>query len=429
MVGMQVSVANGAGLMREVTIDLSADELAQKLEQRLQQYGRTARIPGFRPGKVPLTVLRRRYEEPLRSEILQEMVQASLAEALIQAQLQPAVRPELEFNFDPVVGHYSYKARFEILPQFELKTIAGVTIKRPVASVTEQDIDAMIERLRRQYGTWQVINERGAEIGDRIVVDFEGLIDGEPFSGGKAENFTIELGTGQMIPGFEAQLIGARSGEERQFDLRFPENYHGQHLAGREARFTVRIDRVLAISLAELDAEFFARLGIENGDLTRLRVELEKTMAREMTRRIYERIKSQVFDAWLAANPIDLPLSLIEAEKKMLELQTMPHQGMSDIFFEQLAQRRVAIGLLIKAAIEHYKLKVSEEAMRAKLNDLAGSYERPQEFIAYYLADPKGKAQIEAMVMEEMIVDQLLKDACVVEESSSFNELTANQFA
>jgi len=426
MAEMRVSVASGTGLMREMTVDLPSEELAHEVDKRLQDYARTARIPGFRPGKVPLGVLRKRYEGALRDEVLQEMVQSSLAQAIAQERLQPAGRPELEFYLDPAAGRYSYKARFEVLPHIELQNIADVTIKRPVATITPEDIDAMIERLRRQYGTWQETSEREARIGDRVKVALEGRVDGEPLSGDKTE-ITIELGAGRLIAGFDDHLVGARVGEERQFDLRFPENYRDQNLAGREAHFSVRLNQIFALSLPEVNAEFIAYFGIADGDMARFRDELEKTMARELTNRITARIKTQVFDALLAANPIELPCTLVEAEKQLLKKQNpladQERWGFSEAFFDQLSRHRVALNLLIEEASKRYELRVSETAVRAKVEELAANYENPQQFVTHYLSDKGKRAQIEWSVMEDLLVQRLLEHAHLVDEPSSFDEL------
>ncbi|MBK5970735.1 MULTISPECIES: trigger factor [Thiorhodovibrio] len=425
---MQVSVQAGEGLKREMRVDLPADDIEAEIDKRLQRFARSARVPGFRPGKVPVRVLRQQYGDQVRDEVFGEMVQSSFPDAVRQEELQPAGMPSIKPDIDQKAHRYAYTASFEVFPVVELKSLADSTIKRPAAEVTDADIDQMIERLRQQRREWVEV-ERGAQKGDQATMSFQGSIGGEPFEGGTAENFALELGIDRMIPGFEDELIGAAAGDERSFDLTFPDDYHGTHLAGQQAHFDVRIHKVEEPKLPEVDAEFIREMGVENGEMADFRADLRETMEREIRQRIDEAVKTRTLDALMEANPTDLPQSLIDQEARALRqslAKSVNNQPLPlpDSFFAETARRRVAIGLLINEVVKHHKLSIDDEAVRNKLNDLAAGYEQPQEVINYYLADAERLSQVKASLLEERVVAHLLAEAKVEDEPKSFFELT-----
>lgn len=425
---MQVSVQAGEGLKREMRVDLPADDIEAEIDKRLRRFARSARVPGFRPGKVPARVLRQQYGDQVRGEVFGEMVQSSFPVAVQQEELQPAGMPSIEPDIDQKARRYAYTASFEVFPVVELKSLADKTIKRPVADVTDSDIDQMIERLREQRREWIEV-DRGAEKGDRVTLSFRGTIDGEPFEGGTAEELSVEIGLDRMIPGFEDQLIGATNGEARGFDLPFPEDYPAKHLAGQRARFDVKIQKVEEAKRPDVDAEFIRQMGIESGEMSDFRADLRETMEREVRQRADEVVKTRVLDALIETNPTDLPQSLIDQEARALReslAKSIKNQPLPfpDAFFAESARRRVALGLLINEVVKHHDLSVDDAAVRKKLEDLAAGYEQPQEVINYYLSDKERLSQVRASLLEQTVVAHLLKEARVEDEAKSFFELT-----
>ncbi|MGA7983360.1 MAG: trigger factor [Chromatiaceae bacterium] len=424
---MQVSVESGEGLERRMTVGLPPESIEAEIDKRLKQMARTARIPGFRPGKVPVKMLRQRYGGKLKHEVFGELVKSSFTEALTQEHLRPVGSPHIEAQIDEAERRYAYTAVFEVLPQFELGSLGGKTIKRPVAEVTEGDVDAMIERLRRQRQTWTPV-ERPAQDGDRLVIAFSGTVDGEAFEGGKGEDVRVELGSGRLVPGFESGLIGARAGEERQLDLSFPEDYHAEKLKGKAARFDVRISSVEEAVLPEVDGEFARAFGIQDGDVGRFRQDVRQNMERELKQRTSARVKHQAMETLLAANPIDLPTALIKDEIRALKEQA--RQGaagakfeLPDNLFEESARRRVALGLLMGEVIKVNGIKVDQKRVRAAVEDMASTYEDPREVVDFYYKDKEQLASIESLALEDQVVDWIMSQVQVDDEPMSFQQL------
>jgi len=426
---MQVTVEAGEGLARRMTVELSADDVEQQVDQRLRDVARQARLPGFRPGKVPMRVLRQRFGDSVRGEVLGEMVQSSFVEAVSQEALKPAGQPEIEPDIDIDQRRYAYIASFEVLPQIELNDLSGKRIERPTAEVTDADVDSMIERLRTQRRTWEGV-ERPAQQGDRVTISFKGTIEGEPFDGGSAEDRQLELGSGGFIPGFESQLEGAAAGEERVVEVSFPEEYHNADLAGKPARFDVRVEAVEEPKLPDIDADFVAAFGIADGDEERFRADVRSNMERELRQRIDARVKEQIMDALIEVNPVELPEALLREEIASLKGQTLQAAGgggsldLPDELFAEPAQRRVKLGLVIAEVVKSQGLSASPERVRALVEEAAASYERPQDVIDYYYADPQRLSSMEALAMEELVVARMLESAEVEEVATTFEALT-----
>lgn len=426
---MQVTVEAGEGLARRMTVELSADDVEQQVDQRLRDVARQARLPGFRPGKVPMRVLRQRFGDSVRGEVLGEMVQSSFVEAVSQEALKPAGQPEIEPDIDIDQRRYAYIASFEVLPQIELNDLSGKRIERPTAEVTDADVDSMIERLRTQRRTWEGV-ERPAQQGDRVTISFKGTIEGEPFDGGSAEDRQLELGSGGFIPGFESQLEGAAAGEERVVEVSFPDEYHNADLAGKPARFDVRVEAVEEPKLPDIDADFVAAFGIADGDEERFRADVRSNMERELRQRIDARVKEQIMDALIEVNPVELPEALLREEIASLKGQTLQAAGgggsldLPDELFAEPAQRRVKLGLVIAEVVKSQGLSASPERVRALVEEAAASYERPQDVIDYYYADPQRLSSMEALAMEELVVARMLESAEVEEVATTFEALT-----
>jgi trigger factor len=425
---MQVSVESGEGLERRMTVGLPPESVEAEVEKRLREMARTARLPGFRPGKVPVRVLRQRYGGQLQREVFGELVQSSFAEALSKEHLRPAGSPRIEPDIDHGEKRYAYTAIFEVLPQFELGSLTGKTIKRPVAEVTEPDVDTMIERLRVQRKDWAAV-ERAAQEGDRLVVSFTGTVDGEAFEGGTGENVRVELGSGRMIPGLESGLVGARAGEERQLDVTFPEDYHREELKGKAAQFDVRVTAVEEPVLPEVNEEFVRAFGIEDGDVARFRQDVRQNMRRELKQRISGRIKQQAMDILLAANPIELPAVLVKEEMRALKDQARQGSAGSrfelpDRLFEEPARRRVALGLLVAEVVRVNGIKVDPERVRAAVEEVAATYEHPQQVVDYYYKNKEHLASFESLALEDEVVDWVLGQVQVEDDPLSFQQLT-----
>ena len=425
---MQVSVEAGDGLVRQIKVDLPAESIEQEVDKRLRDFARSARLPGFRPGKVPLKLLRQRYGASVRGEVFGEQVQSSFPKAVAEAELRPVGVPDIEPDIDQAQGRYSYVAKFEVLPDIELATLSGQSIARPVAEVTEADVDAMIERLRQQHKTWSPV-ERPAADGDRVKLSFQGTVDGEPFEGGTAEDVELELGSGRMIPGFEAQLEGASAGDERVVEVTFPEQYHNSALASKPARFDVQVKEVQAPELPALDGDFVAAFGIADGDIDGFRADVRNNMERELAQRIKAKIKNQVMDLLLAVNPIDVPEALVAQEIETLKEQTRKSVGggtfeLPDEPFTESARRRVSLGLIVGELVKRHNLQADQERVRATVQELAATYEDPQAVAEYYYNDANRLSSVRSLVLEERVVEHVMEEVDVTDQPTTFQDLT-----
>lgn len=426
---MQVSVESGEGLERRMTVGLEPEQIDTSVDQRLREFARTARLPGFRPGKVPVKILRQRYGSQVRQEVFGEMMQSSFAEALAKEELKPAGPPRIEPDIDESAKRYAYTAVFEVLPQFELGTLEGKTLKRPIAAITDADLEAMLARLREQRKTWNPV-ERPAREGDQLTISFVGTLDGEPFQGGSGEDVKIELGSGRMIPGFEDGLVGMSSGDERRLDLQFPEAYHAENLKGKSVVFDVGVGEVAEPVLPEVDADFAKGFGVEDGDLERFRSDVRENMGRELKERIEARIKSQAMDLLLEANQIDLPDVLVKEEIQALKAQARQNVPggkfeLPDELFQEQARRRVALGLVIAEVVKAHDIKVDQDRVREVVEDMASTYEQPQDVIDYYYSNKEHLASVESLTLENQVVDWVMEHAAVEDETATFEELTS----
>ncbi len=425
---MQVSVESGEGLERRMTVDLPPERFEAEVASRLQQVARTARLAGFRPGKVPLKVLRQRFGEQINHEVFGDLMQSSFSEAVGQQQLRPAGPPRVIPAIDHTARRYGYTATFDVLPTIALGPLTEVSIKRPVAEVGEADLEAMIERLRQQRKTWAKV-ERPAERGDRVVATFSGTVDGEPLPGGSAQDRLIELGAEQLIPGFEDGLVGIAVGEARTLNLAFPEGYQAPHLAGKPVVFEVSVSAVEGPVVPEVDAELARAYGVADGDLEHFRADVRANMERELRTRIQARVKNQVMDALIAANPVPVPGVLVRDEIKTLRERTSREAGatgmqLPDALFEESARRRVALGLIIAEVVRQHGIQADPQRVRAAVEDMAATYETPKEVVDYYYSNRDHLATVETMVLEDQVADWVLGQAKVEDEAMSFQQLT-----
>ncbi|WP_338115576.1 trigger factor [Thiococcus pfennigii] len=422
----------GEGLQRRMKVALPAEQIEAELDKRLKELARTARLSGFRPGKVPLQVLRRRYQDQLRHEIIGDLVPSVFAEAITQESLNMAGRPTIEPLVSPADGQYGFTAVFEVFPEIELADLAGRTVRRPQVEVTDADVDEVVQRLREQRKTWQAV-ERPAQAKDRVVVDYQGQIDGADFDSGKGSDVPVELGSGRLMAGFEEGLVGAGAGEERDLELTFPEDHPNSLLQGKTARFAVTVKEVSEPVLPEVDEAFVQSFGIAEGGVEKLYRDVRENLERERRQRTAARVKSEVMDVLMETHSVALPEALLRDEIQSLKKQaTEGLQGagkieLPDELFEDAARRRVTLGLILREIVQRREIQVDADRVRAAVEDLAASYESPEEVIRYYYADPKRLAAIESQVMEDQVVDALLASLTVEEVPMSFHELASAQ--
>jgi len=429
---MQVSIESIEGLERRMTVTLPAEQINQEVEKRLQNIARTAKMDGFRPGKVPISVVRRRHSQQVRQEVQGELIQSSYFEALTQENLQPAGDPAIEPVEGDSGGDFGFTAVFEVMPEIELNDISDVQIQRPTAEVTDDDLEQMIEKLRKQRSTWADV-ERGAKTEDQVTINFKGFIDGEAFEGGSADGVPLVLGSNSMIEGFEEGLVGATSGETRTLELKFPENYGAGKLAGKPATFEVEVVKVAEPVLPELDDEFITAFGVAEGGVDALKKEVRSNMERELNDKIRDILKAKAMDALLEANPITVPQSIVMQEAQALKDQTkanMEQSGQSSTMdlplnlFEDQAKRRVSLGLIVADVIKQNEIKLDEERVQSKIEQLAQSYEKPEEVIEFYKSNQEHMAAIQNVVLEDQVVDWVLDNAKVEEVTSGFDDIT-----
>lgn len=422
---MQVSIEAGEGLEKRMTITLPAERLEQAVETRLQEMVKTLRLDGFRPGKVPLRVVRQRFLQSTRQEIMGDLIQSSFFEAADKEQLAPAGPPRID-EVDPDTGRYV--AVFEVMPEVEIAAMPDVEIKRPQVDITEADLDAMIEKLRLQRSSWVKV-ERAAADGDQLVISFRGLLNGEVFPGGSAEDLTLVLGSKSLIDGFESGLIGASAGEERRLELKFPDDYRMEDLAGKDVLFETQVKEVRKQVLPDVDDTFIKALGVESGDAADFRVDIRKSMDHELEQRRKAKVKAQVMDALLASHQIQVPKVMVTQEAANLKQQSqynMRQSGYSSsmdiplgIFMEQ-AERRVALGLLVGAIIKGNDIRLDQHRLEQLIEDYAESYNEPDEVVNYYRNNKEARAPLENLVLEDQVVDWVLERVKVVDEPLSF---------
>ena len=428
---MQVSVQTGEGLERRMTVELSADQIEGEIELRLKKIARNLRLPGFRPGKVPLKILRQRYGGQVLDEVFGERIQSSFAEAVDQEQLRPAGAPRIEVDVDANDKKYAYTATFEVLPEFELGSLHEVTIKRPVAAVSDADLENMIERLRKQRQTWNTV-ERPAQEGDRVTTSFQGFVDDAPFDGGTGEHVPVDLGSGRMIEGFEDGLVGASAGEHRTLEVLFPDDYQVADLAGKLARFEIEVESVAEPELPEVDEAFAKAFGVTEGGVDRFMQDVRENMQRELRQRIDAKLKNAVMDSLLKANDIAVPEALVRDEIANLKEQTKQRGGggtreLPDELFRDQARRRVALGLVMAEVVKRHDIKADPQRVREVVENVAATYEKPEEVVAYYYGNKEQLASFESVALEDEVVKWVLDRVQVEDEPSSFEELTRPQ--
>ncbi|RMN52217.1 Trigger factor [Pseudomonas syringae pv. apii] len=427
-ISMQVSVENTSALERRMTIGVPAERIETEVNKRLQQTARKAKIPGFRPGKVPMSVIRQRYEDGARQEALGDLIQATFYEAVVEQKLNPAGAPAVEPKSFEKGKDLEYVATFEVFPEFTVAGFDTIAVERLSADVADSDLDNMLEVLRKQNVRFEVA-DRAAQNEDQLNIDFEGKVDGEVFAGGSATATQLVLGSGRMIPGFEDGLVGAKAGEERVLNVTFPEDYQNLDLAGKAAEFTVTVNTVSEPKLPELNEEFFKQFGIKETGIEGFRTEVRKNMERELRQAIKSKVKNQVMDGLLAANPIEVPKALLENEVNRLRVQAVqqfggnikPDQLPAELFEEQ-AKRRVELGLIVAEVVKQFDLKPDDARVREMIQEMASAYQEPEQVVAWYYKNEQQMNEVRSVVLEEQVVDTVLQKASVTDKSVSYEE-------
>ncbi|ENM5901270.1 trigger factor [Vibrio mimicus] len=427
---MQVTVETLEGLQRRLNITVPAANIEDAVTAELRNIAKNRRFDGFRKGKVPMKMVAKMYGKAVRQDVLGEVMQRHFIEAIVKEKINPAGAP----TFAPVeIGEGKdlvFTATFEVYPEVELKGLEDIAVEKPAAEVTDADVAEMLETLRKQQATWKEVDE-AAENGKRVSIDFVGSIDGEEFEGGKAENFPLEMGAGRMIPGFEDGIVGKTKGMEFVIDVTFPEEYHAENLKGKAAQFAIKVNKVEARELPELNDEFVARFGVAEGGVDALKTEVRKNMERELKQAIKARIKEQAIEGLVKANEIDVPSALIDQEIGVLRQQAAQRFGgnveaaaqLPRELFEEQAKRRVVVGLLLGEVIRTHELKADEEKVKALITEMATAYEDPTEVVAYYEQNQQLMNNMRNVALEEQAVDAIIAKAKVTEKAISFSEL------
>ncbi|GLX77425.1 trigger factor [Thalassotalea insulae] len=429
---MQVSVETTQGLERKLTISVPAEKIDVEVKNRLRQIAKTQRINGFRPGKVPPSVIQKRYGKSVRQEIAGEVMQRNFVEAIVAEKINPAGRPQFVAKSNEDGKDLEFEATFEVYPEVELKDIEKINVERPAVEVTDKDLDEMFVTLQNQHKTWKE-NKRKTKKGDKLTIDFLGRVDGEEFEGGKAEGFELELGSGRMIPGFEKEITGMKVDEEKTITVTFPEDYHAENLKGKDAEFDIKVIKTEGPVLPPVDEEFAKLFGVEEGGVDALREEVRKNMTRELNQAVKAKVKEQVIEGLLEANEVELPSALVAQEVDVLRQQAMQRFGgqmdpkqMPELpadMFEEQAKRRVKVGLLLGEVIKQNELKVDEAKVDELIETAASAYEDPQEVIEYYKSNKEMHQQMQNVALEEQAVDVLVAAAKVKDKKSSFQEI------
>ncbi|KUI99752.1 trigger factor [Vibrio sp. MEBiC08052] len=433
---MQVTVETLEGLQRRLNITVPAANIEDAVTAELRNIAKNRRFDGFRKGKVPMKMVAKMYGKAVRQDILGEVMQRHFIEAIIQEKVNPAGAP----TFTPVENEENqdlvFNATFEVYPEVELKGLENIEVEKPNVAVKDEDVAEMLETLRKQQATWKEV-DAAAEDGKRVTLDFVGTIDGEAFEGGKAEDFALEMGAGRMIPGFEDGIVGKTAGMEFEIDVTFPEDYHAENLKGKAAKFAIKISKVEERELPELNDEFVAKFGVNEGGVEALQAEVRKNMERELKQAVKQRIKQQAIDGLVKENNIDVPSALIDQEIEVLRQQAAQRFGgnpeaaaqLPRELFEEQARRRVVVGLLLGEVIKADELEADDEKVKALIEDMATAYEDPQEVVTYYEQNKELMNNMRNVALEEQAIDAILAKAKVSEKDVSFNELMNSQNA
>ncbi|MBT8121875.1 MAG: trigger factor [Gammaproteobacteria bacterium] len=420
---MEVSVENTGGLARRMTVQVPAERVDQEVTSRLQSMMRTVRLDGFRPGKVPMKVLQQKFGQQVRLEVIDQVVNSTIQEAFTRESIRPAGDPSIEPKVSRPGEPLEYVATFEVFPELEGDIQYTFKVTRPVIEIGAADVDGMLDNLRQQRVTWKQV-ERAAADGDQVTVDFEGTIDGQPFAGNQASNIPIVIGAGSMIPGFEEQLAGVSAGDEKDIEVTFPDDYPSAEVAGKTARFSIKVNAVAESELPELNDEFAAAFGVATGGMDALRAEVTGNMERELKGLIASRLKSEVFDGLLESNPVEVPAGLVQNEVREMQANDQYRQR-DEATLAAAAERRVKLGVVVSEVARRNQIQLDPERVRVMVETIASSYEKPEEVVQWYYGNQDKLAGVQSAVIEDQVVEWVVEHSgvSVKDEKMTFSEI------
>lgn len=422
---MEVSVEKTSNLERRIKVTIPAEDIDQKTNKKLQEISGKVKLPGFRPGKVPMQVVKQRYGDSARQEIVANSIKDSYLEILQKENLRPAGQPQIQPNKSKFGDPLEYIATLEVLPEIKLANMEGVKIEKLTSEVIDQDLENMLQKLLKQHAKWNEV-ERGAQNGDHLVIDFDGKIKGEAFKGGSSKYFKFELGAGMMLADFEKPLEGHKAGDNVTFKLKFPKDYTDGNVAGKKADFEVKIHKVLEPKLSEINTEFLKKVGITEGGEKALRDELRKNMQLQLERAINAQFRNKLIDKLLELNPVEIPKVMLESEIRRLQQQAQQQFAqytVNSIAVEDTAKRRVSLGLISNKIIEEQGMKADPKQVKAKLEELTRGQDNQSEIINWYYKNKEHLFEIEALVLEEQVMEKIQNQVKVEEKKVSFDEI------
>jgi len=425
---MLVTVESTGTLERRMRVELPAERIEKEVDTRLKSVGRTAKIKGFRPGKVPPKVVRQHYGVQVRQEVLTELMSKSYSDAIAQENLQPVARPMIEPQVSGDSKDFVFVATFDVLPEVKLKDLDKIKVTRSEVDITSDDQDDMINNLRKQRATWATVDRESKE-GDRVIVDFDGTIKDEPFPGGQGKEVPVVLGQGSMLPDFEKALFGVKADEEKSFKVKFPKDYHSEDLKGKKVDFAIKVHKVEEEELPPLDDSLAEMYGVADGGLDKLRADVMNNMRREADQKILSDIKEQALEGLLDNNPIEVPKSLLAQEAHSMQHEAMRRLGIEDhdkappqADFAEGAERRVRLSLLIHKLIDDHTIVLDQDKLKSRIEEMCSSYENADDMVAKYMSDPQIMSQFEPMILEEQAVDWLVGNGKETTKKVSFKE-------
>ena len=430
---MQVTVESTGKLERKLRVELPVEHIEKEVDSRLKSVGKTAKIKGFRPGKVPPGVVKQRYGKQIRQEVLADLMQKSYSDAVVQENLNPAGAPKIEPEDGDDGENFAYVATLEVMPEVELKGLDKIKVDKPEVTIDDSDLDDMIDKLRQQKATWAPVG-RASKAGDRVVCDFSGELKGEKIAGGQGTNVPVIIGQGQMLPDFEKGLTGVKPDGEVTFKVKFPKDYHAEDLRGQKVDFTVKVHSVEQQKLPPVDDELAKMFNVEEGGLEQFKQDVRENMEREAEQKARNDVREQVMNGLLEANPIDIPQTLKEREMHQMQHEAMHRLGIEEHDdapplenFAEPADKRVRLGLLIRQLIADNDLKLDEARVRAHVEEMCAGYENSEDMVNMYLSNPQVMQQIEPMVLEQVAVEWLIEHGKVKTRTVSFTDYMNQQ--
>ena len=430
---MSAQVESIGQLERRIRISIPLAQIEAEVANRLKRIARSAKIHGFRPGKVPMKIVAQQYGGQVRQEVISDAGSQRISDTLREQQIKIAGLPRIEAVADAASSEQlEFTATFEVYPEVVVGSIASAKIERPRVQVTDIDVDSTIDILRKQRATFALV-ERAAQSGDQVDIDYTGTVEGQPFAGNEAKGYVVTLGEGRTLADFDRAIEGMQAGESKTFELNFPADYHGKEVAGKTAQFEVKVNRVLAPQLPEIGPELAQSLGVADGDVAKMRAEVRTNIEREIEKRVDNKVKEQVMQALIAATPLSVPRALIDAEvERLIQRARQDLQGrgiaaddmpLPADLFEAQAQRRVTLGLILAEVVKANDLRAQPEQVRKQVELYAESYEKPEQVVAWYYENPTRLAEVESLVLEQNVVSWALKQAQVEDKATPFDEL------